>query len=81
VPRDRQPPLYNGIVQLGKEGNSVKLTVRRQFLDALGWNVGTVVRCSIVNGALVVRGIDEVIKAGEAAMKEMDEESVELAVR
>lgn len=78
MPKDTVP-IYDGFTKITSEGNSAKVTIRRPFLDALGWRRGDVVLCRVVDGALVIRPVKELIQGVSDALVIRDELAVAAA--
>ncbi len=64
--------LYDGIQQISRNGNSCSIHIRRPFLDALDLRQGDVVRVRVVDGALVIRPLKQILNAGAAALEDRD---------
>lgn len=78
VPRSKIP-LYDGFCQIGSAGQSLKLTIRKPFAHELGLRVGDTVMCRIVDGALIVRPVKQLIEDVSRAFELRDEDAVRAA--
>lgn len=73
----KEAPLYDGIVKITQEGmHSAKITIRAPFMRELGWRKGDTMHMRVVDGALVVRKLDDIIEAGTLVLTPRDRDAV-----
>ena len=70
-----------GIVKIARNGHSSILHIPRPVLHALGWERGGLLRMRIVEGALVFRSLETIIKEGERVVEGLDEKAAAITAK
>lgn len=71
----RSVPTYDGFTKITGEGNSAKVTIRRPYLQVLNWRKGDTVICRVVDDALVIRKVNQLLEQVSRQMEDRDREA------